>query len=135
MTSLHSTESRRHWRPITRPGAAVYLLLFLGLTATVRHDHLNALADLSSDGPSDCGFFLKANAPGPTRGAAAIGSCDVVRDLACLACFFSDVTATAPRILAVVLEPSIFRLPYDLPAAPPAAMDLPPRAGRGPPLL
>lgn len=119
----------------SRLGAALYLLLFLGLTLAVRHDHQNGLADLSTESPSDSGIFLKTSGAEPSPGSSALASSTVVRDQACLACFFSDVAATAAESLTVALFLATLLFLFSLPAASPAAIDLLPPADRGPPRL
>ncbi len=113
--------------------ASVLLLsLYLG-SAMSAHRHLNPIADLVSDGPSDSGTFLLAlGAPDGGRGARIAG-CVVVDDDPCLACFWNDAQTLAAYSVsfAIVVSALPFRFERAVPFA--GSLPLPRLINRGPP--
>ena len=74
-----------------------YLLAIFGATFVSGHRHLNPIADLLSDSPSDSGFFLRAAHPS-AGGRPGLSGFVFVDDDPCLACFWHDFLAfTAAR--------------------------------------
>jgi len=111
----------------------VLLGLFSGSMLSPHH-HLNPIADLVSDGPSDSGRFLRSlDGPHPGNGEWFAPS-DVVDDYPCPACFWHDaLTLEASCIeFAAVLSVLPFRAPWadKIPGSlpPPRTID------RGPPV-
>jgi len=91
----------RGLRSRVRRSASLYLLSFLLAVAVAPHRHLNSLADLLSDGPSDSGMFVESGPPDPT-GKPRVQPARLVDDDPCLACFHHDYAATASTSLVVV---------------------------------
>jgi len=125
------------FRPLEAVGlrrfTALYLLLFLAAVVVAPHQHVNAIEDLLSDGPSDSGIFVEGSwLPDATAGPQWT-SARLTDDDPCLACFHND-WATEP-IVFLILAPS-FRattlaetfLQPAIPAPPPA-----PGRSRAPP--
>lgn len=74
----------RTWR---RCSALYLLTLFLGAAAAPHH-HLDPVADLVSDRPSNSGTFAQIQGPGSIDTGFYPGA--LVQDVSCLACFHSD---------------------------------------------
>lgn len=111
---------------------ALYLILFISLTLSARHEHRNALADLVGDAASDSGKILES--PAHLAGSPGLASAALVEDASCLACFFSDVVApdASASTLGISFE-QVF-LPVPRSATRLVFADLPASADRGPPL-
>ena len=108
--------------------AALYLLLFLAAVAIAPHQHVNAMEDLLSDGPSDSGIVLEGGwlqdpASGPQWSSARFTDDDP-----CLACFHNDwaIEPIGLLVLAPTFHPTTLAPPLH-PAAVPAP---PPGPGR-----
>src|SRR5882724_4117919 len=86
-----------------------YLLALLVSSLLAPHRHLNPIADLISDGPSDSGTFLRAVNPS-AGGQPAFSKFNVVDDDACLACFSNDFRAFAAT--PFLLDIQVSTLPY-----------------------
>jgi hypothetical protein len=99
----------RFWRRIP----ALYLLALFTGAAAAPHHHLDPIADLVSDRPSNSGTFAQISGPGSVEKGVYPG--DLVQDESCFACFHSDfVTSLA---VALVLTQSLQPVP-DRPVAP-----------------
>jgi hypothetical protein len=113
--------------------AGAYLLAFLACVAVAPHQHVNAIEDLLSDGPSDSGIVVEGSRLQDATAGPRWNSARLTDDDPCLACFHND-WATEP-IAFLVLAPS-FRattlaetfLQPAIPAPPPA-----PGRSRAPP--
>lgn len=112
---------------------AFYLLaLFLG-AAIAPHHHLDPIADLFSDRPSDSGTFVQVAGHGSLDRGVYPGA--LVRDESCLACFHSDFAAS-PAV-AIVPTEALARAPhrgFSSSPAPRAAL-LSDTSSRAPPAL
>jgi len=83
----------------------LYLLaLFVG-AAFAPHHHLDPIADLLSDRPSNSGTFTQVQGPRGLDDGVHPGR--MVQDESCLACFHSDFVASPATVLALThsLEP------------------------------
>ena len=91
----------RGWR---RYPALYLLALFVG-AAVAPHHHLDPIADLLSDRPSDSGTFAQIQGPGGLDEGVYPGR--IVQDESCFACFHSDFVASLAVALSLthVLEP------------------------------
>jgi hypothetical protein len=87
---------RRPWRRLPVP----YLLgIFLG-AAFAPHHHLDPIADLLSDRPSNSGTFVRIEGPVGLQRGVYPGA--LVQDESCFACFHSDfVVSPAVPISAI----------------------------------
>jgi hypothetical protein len=83
------------WRRAT----GIYLAAFFLAVAAAPHDHVNGLADLLLDQPSDSGEIAESHAL-PIASGPGWYSEILVADDPCLACFNSDFVSTAAPILA-----------------------------------
>ncbi|HEY1435593.1 MAG TPA: hypothetical protein VGG65_09475 [Thermoanaerobaculia bacterium] len=99
---------RRCWRRIP----ALYLLALFAAAAAAPHHHLDPIADLLSDGPSNSGTFAQIAGPGSLGQGLYAGA--LVQDESCFACFHSDFVGS-PAV-ALVLTQALQRLP-DRPVA------------------
>lgn len=99
----------RHWRRFP----ALYLLALFLAAAGAPHHHLDPIADLVSDRPSNSGTFAQIAGPGSVDDGVYPGA--LVQDESCFACFHSDFVGS-PAI-ALVLTQSLQPLP-DRPLAP-----------------
>jgi hypothetical protein len=119
----------KRWRRIP----ALYLLALFAAATAAPHHHLNSIADLVSDGPSNSGTI--AMIVSPASHGVGFYPVDLVEDESCLACFHSDFAASPA--LAITLNPSLRPL-AERPVAPtlstlaPVPSDTPSRA---PPVL
>jgi hypothetical protein len=98
----------RGWR---RYPAFYLLALFVG-AAVAPHHHLDPIADLLSDRPSNSGTFAQVQGPGGLDEGAYPGR--MVQDESCFACFHSDFVASFAVALSLThaLEPlAEFRAP------------------------
>ena len=93
------------WRRLS----AFYLATFFIAAAVAPHHHLNPIADLISDGPSNSGSFLQVSGP-VDLGTGLYTGC-LVDDESCLACFHRDFVAS-PTV-AIALTPVFVSLPHD----------------------
>jgi hypothetical protein len=113
--------------------SAIYLLALFAVAAAARHHHLDPIADLVSDGPSNSGRFAQILEPvGPGAGFYP-GA--LVDDESCLACFHSDFVASPEIVLALVtpLQPMPGRPVTPAVCSPaPVPSD---SSSRGPPVL
>ncbi len=104
-----------NWRR-TRTVGVVFLLGFFGASLVAPHRHLNPIADLVTDGPSDSGTVLIARTDRPNLPGTNWAAADLVDDEPCLACFWHDVTAAVSTSFAVRFAAVIL---FILPAQPP----------------
>src|SRR5271154_1753261 len=86
---------------------ALYLLTLFASAAAAPHHHLDPIADLLSDGPSNSGTFAQIVGPGSLDEGVFPGA--LVEDESCFACFHSDFVG-APAV-ALVLTQSLQPLP------------------------
>ncbi|HEY6050524.1 MAG TPA: hypothetical protein VIZ58_04690 [Thermoanaerobaculia bacterium] len=86
----------------------MFLALFFLAVAAAPHDHVNGLADLLLDQPSDSGEIAESDAPAADTGYGWYSEW-LVNDDPCLACFNSDFVSTPAPILA--FTPHLDRLP------------------------
>ncbi len=110
---------------------ALYLLgLFLG-AAIAPHHHLDPIADLFSDRPSNSGTFVQMAGPGSLDRGVYPGA--LVQDVSCFACFHSDFVASpaVALLLAPALAKAVHRPYAPSPAAP--AVLLSDTSSRAPP--
>jgi hypothetical protein len=84
----------RGWRRCS----AYFLLALFAAVAAAPHHHLNPVADLVSDGPSNSGRFAQFD--GDADLGFAAGS--LVDDESCLACFHHDFVSSPAAHVAVV---------------------------------
>jgi hypothetical protein len=82
--------------------AARYLLVFLAAVAIAPHQHVNAIEDLLSDGPSDSGIVLEGSGPQDPTAGLQWSIARFTDDDPCLACFHND-WATEPIALLVLV--------------------------------
>jgi hypothetical protein len=75
--------------------AAFYLVGFLLAVTAAPHHHLNPVADLLSDGPSDSGVVLEVSGPVHPQGGEQMNPSRLTQDEPCLACFHHDFTMAA----------------------------------------
>jgi len=99
----------RFWKRIP----ALYLLALFAGDAAAPHHHLDPIADLLSDGPSNSGTFAQIVGPGSLDEGVFPGA--LVQDESCFACFHSDFVGS-PAV-ALVLTQALQPLP-DRPIAP-----------------
>lgn len=92
------------WRRAT----GIYLAFFFLAVAAAPHAHVNGLADLLLDQPSDSGEIAESAAL-PVDSDSGWYSESLVDDDPCLACFNSDFVSTPAPIL--VYLPHLERLP------------------------
>src|SRR5690348_15230317 len=107
------------WRR-ARTAGVVFLLGFFGASLVATYRHLNPIADLVTDGPSDSGTVLMARTDRPNLPGTNWAGADLVDDDPCLACFWHDVTAAvstsfAVRFAAVILFILPAQSPIDRP--------------------
>jgi hypothetical protein len=101
-------------RRILRRAPALYLLGLFVLAAAAPHHHLDPIADLFSDRPSNSGTFVRiAGAGGLEHG---VYPADLVQDESCLACFHSDFVAS-PAVPIFSIRPFAGALHRAFPAA------------------
>ena len=78
---------------------AIYLLALFAAAAAAPHHHLDPIADIVSDGPSNSGTFAQIReSVGP---GAGVYPGALVDDESCLACFHSDFVASPAISLAL----------------------------------
>ena len=87
----------RHWRRLP----AAYLLALFAVAAAAPHHHLDPIADLVSDGPSNSGRFAQILEPVGLGAGFYPGG--LVDDESCLACFHSDFVASPAIVLALAV--------------------------------
>ena len=93
--------------------SAFYLTGFFAAVAAAPHHHLDSLADLLSDGPSNSGTIAQILEPDGYEAGIYPGV--LVDDFSCLACFHRDFVASPS--LMVVLTP-VFALLHQHPGSP-----------------
>ena len=86
---------RSSWRRAT----GIYLAAFFLAVAAAPHSHVNGLADLLLDQPSDSGEIAESAAL-PVDAASGWYAERLVEDDPCLACFNSDFVAATSPLLA-----------------------------------
>jgi hypothetical protein len=94
--------------------AAIYAVGFFLGVAAAPHRHLNSVADLILDGPSDSGVFIDL-APASSSRAPLLESLRLVDDDPCLACFHNDfvgasvstVVFSCPSACAALIGPTV----------------------------
>ncbi len=93
-----------------RRRSAFYLVTFFCVATAAPHHHLDPIADLISDGPSNSGTF--AQITGPIDPGQGFYPGALVQDEPCLACFHRDFLASpaVSILLALSLEPLPHRL-------------------------
>jgi hypothetical protein len=118
---------------LSRRLPAFYLAAFFAAVAAAPHHHLDALADILSDGPSNSGTIAQILAPNAFDAGVYPGT--LVEDEPCLACFSRDFVA-APAV-RVVLTPVFARLTHHRvpPILPVARLLLADASSRAPPPL
>ena len=117
----------------TRRLSAIYLLALFAAAAAAPHHHLDPIADIVSDGPSNSGSFAQIR--GPVGLGAGFYPGALIDDESCLACFHSDFVASPAIALALVapLQPLIGRPVIPSVSTPaPVPSD---SSSRGPPAL
>ena len=87
----------RCWRRVP----ALYLLALFLAAAAAPHHHLDPIADLLSDGPSNSGTFAQIAGPGSIDSGVYPGA--LVQDESCFACFHSDFVGS-PAIALVLTQ-------------------------------
>jgi hypothetical protein len=118
---------------LLRACVSLYLLIFIGFTLFFPHDHTNPLADLTSEARSNSGSFVAAaTAHAGARGQSWSAGIPVDDD-ACLACFWTDVTASASRSFAVDLPDRGSSRAPGFSSTPAPSIDRIADAERGPP--
>ena len=91
-----------------RKASAWYVVAFFLAVASAPHHHLDPIADLLSDGPSNSGSFTQILKPVGLGAGIYAGS--LVDDVSCLACFNRDFVASPAAAFA--LTPVLARLPH-----------------------
>ena len=81
------------WR--VRRLAAIYAIGLLVTVAAAPHHHLNSLADLLTDGPSDSGVIVEIQGPPDPASGVRINAVHLIDDEPCPACFHHDFAAVA----------------------------------------
>jgi hypothetical protein len=112
---------------------ALYLLALFLAAAAAPHHHLDPIADLLSDGPSNSGTFSQVEGPGSFESSVYPGA--LVEDVSCFACFHSDFVVS-PAV-ALLLTQLLQQVPHR-PVAPALSMLARPASGtpsRAPPVL
>ncbi|HYX21026.1 MAG TPA: hypothetical protein VFA98_09310 [Thermoanaerobaculia bacterium] len=92
-----------------------YLLAIFLAAAVAPHHHLDPIADLFSDRPSNSGTFVQITGPGSLDRGVYPGA--LVQDESCFACFHSDFVAS-PAVAIAVIQ-SLAPLAPHRPLAPP----------------
>ena len=106
-------------RRLARRISAFYLLALFVAAAAAPHHHLDPIADLFSDRPSNSGTFVQIAGPGSLDRGVYPGN--LVQDESCFACFHSDFvasTAVAIVVMQQALAPAPHRLFSTTPSAP-----------------
>jgi len=85
--------------PSWRRATGIYLAAFFLAVAAAPHNHINGLADLLLDQPSDSGEIAESAAVPADPGPGWYSEC-LVDDDPCLACFNNDFVAAASPLLA-----------------------------------
>jgi len=117
------------WRRLS----AFYLTGFFAAVAAAPHHHLDPLADILSDGPSNSGTIAQILAPNPFDAGVYPGT--LVQDEPCLACFSRDFVA-APAVCVVVTPVFALLAHHPVPPTLPAArLLLASASSRAPPTL
>lgn len=93
-----------------------YLLAIFLAAAAAPHHHLDPIADLFSDRPSNSGTFVQITGPGSLDRGVYPGA--LVQDESCFACFHSDFVASTA--VAIVIVQSLAPLAPHRPLAPPS---------------
>jgi hypothetical protein len=112
---------------------ALYFAAFFLAAAAAPHHHLNPVADIVSDGPSNSGKFAQFQGHADSTPGFVAGS--LVDDEWCLACFNRDFVAS-PAV-TIALTPTFVALPHDPAPSTLALPDLRPAdtSSRAPPVL
>jgi len=119
----------RVWRRLP----AMYLLALFAAASTAPHHHLDPIADIVSDGPSNSGSFAQIREPVGLGAGFYPGA--LVDDESCLACFHSDFVAS-PAIPLALARPLAFPAGRTVIRSESAPSPLPSDASsRGPPAL
>jgi hypothetical protein len=119
----------RAWRRLP----AIYLLALFAAASAAPHHHLDPIADIVSDGPSNSGRFTQIR--GPVELGTGFYPGTLIDDESCLACFHSDFVASPAISLALArpLQPFAGRPVADAVSTPaPLPSD---SSSRGPPVL
>ena len=113
--------------------AASYLLALFVAAAAAPHHHLDPIADLFSDRPSNSGTFVQIAGPGSLE--RGVYPAALVQDESCFACFHSDFVAS--HAVAVVVIESLALAPHRPFSKTPAARSVASSdsASRAPPSL
>ncbi len=122
-------------RRTLRQAAAFYLLAFLLAVSAAPHHHLNPLADLLSDGPSDSGVILQIEGTVGSRGGPQLNPVRLIDDEPCPACFHHDFATLTGHLFEHIetLKPSEETRLRRNPAPPRAFREAP--ASRSPPVV
>lgn len=80
---------------------AFYLVALFVAAAAAPHHHLDPIADLLSDRPSNSGTFSQIAGPGSLDRGVYPGA--LVEDVSCFACFHSDFVVS-PAVAVVLTE-------------------------------
>ncbi len=117
------------WRRLS----AWYLVALFVSAAAAPHHHLDPIADLLSDRPSNSGTFTQVGGTGSPGVGLYAGA--IVQDESCFACFHSDFAASP----AVAIALTVFLQPLpDRPETPTAftrSADVSDTPSRAPPVL
>lgn len=97
-----------------------YLLAIFLAAAGAPHHHLDPIADLFSDRPSNSGTFVQIAGPGSLDRGVYPGL--LIQDESCFACFHSDFVASPAVAIAVIqaLAPLAPHRPLATPSFAPA---------------
>ena len=87
-------------RRLLRRLPSFYLLTIFVAAAAAPHHHLDPIADLFSDRPSNSGTFVQIAGPGSLDRGVYPG--ELVQDESCFACFHSDFVASPAVAIAVI---------------------------------
>jgi len=117
------------WR---RPWA-LWLATFFCVAAEAPHHHLNPIADLVADAPSNSGTFARLLSPAGDIHGLFPGV--LLQDVSCLACFSQDFVSSPAlwALLATSFEPLPRRL--ELPPPPSVPLVLADSPSRAPPAI
>ena len=113
--------------------AALYLLALFAAAAAAPHHHLDPIADLISERPSNSGTFAQISSPQPRDDGFYPGG--LVQDISCLACFHSDFVASQAVVLELIQPPQAAPAGSLPPVSSEAALVLADTVSRAPPSL
>jgi hypothetical protein len=102
-------------RRLLRRLPSVYLLTIFVGAAAAPHHHLDPIADLFSDRPSNSGTFVQIAGPGSLDRGVYPGG--LVQDESCFACFHSDFVAS-PAVAIAIVQSLAPLAPHRPPATP-----------------